>query len=94
MELASGTSSLPEPIRDGARIPNRRIRQSSGDDDAILVDTDVQSSSSEPVQFGRQVMRATAHREYFKGAIDDIILFNRALSGDEIRALIQNNSAL
>jgi hypothetical protein len=60
----------------------------------LVLDTDVQSSSSEPVQFGRQVMRATAHREYFKGAIDDIILFNRALSGDEIRALIQNNSAL
>ncbi len=60
----------------------------------LVLDTDVQSSSSEPVQFGRQVMRATAQREYFKGAIDDIFLFNRALSGDEIRALMQTNSAL
>jgi ferric-dicitrate binding protein FerR (iron transport regulator) len=60
----------------------------------LVLDTDVQSRNSEPVQFGRQVMRATAKREYFKGAIDDIFLFNRALSGDEIRSLIQTNSAL
>ena len=58
----------------------------------LLVDTQVQSGGAEPVQFGRQVMRATPEREFFKGAIDDIFIINRALSGDELRTLIQTNA--
>lgn len=57
----------------------------------VKLDTDVSTSKSEPVQFGRQVMRATPRREYFKGAIDDIFIISRALSGDELRALMQTN---
>ncbi|MCC9644373.1 FecR domain-containing protein [Rhodopirellula sp. JC740] len=57
----------------------------------VRLDTDVKTSKSEPVQFGRQVMRATPRREYFKGAIDDVFIINRALSGDELRALRQTN---
>lgn len=57
----------------------------------VKLDTNVETSKSEPVQFGRQVMRATPRREYFKGAIDDIYIINRALSGDELRALMQTN---
>jgi len=55
----------------------------------VNLDTDVETSKAEPVQFGRQVMRATPRREYFKGAIDDDFILNRALSGDELRSLEQ-----
>lgn len=55
----------------------------------VELDTDVETAGSEPVQFGRQVMRATPRREYFKGAIDDVFIINRALSGDELRTLMQ-----
>ncbi len=54
----------------------------------VELDTDTQSSGSEPVQFGRQVMRAPPRREYFKGAIDDVFVINRALYGDELHALM------
>lgn len=57
----------------------------------VKLDTDVENSKSEPVQFGRQVMRATARREFFKGAIDDVFIIDRALSGDELRVLMQNS---
>jgi len=58
----------------------------------IRLHTEVRSSGSEPVQFGRQVMRASPEREFFKGAIDEVFIIDRALSGDEIRFLIQTNS--
>ncbi|WP_237227838.1 LamG domain-containing protein [Rubinisphaera sp. JC750] len=57
----------------------------------VNLDTDMETSRAEPVQFGRQVMRATPRREYFKGAIDDVFIINRALSGDEVRSLMQSS---
>jgi hypothetical protein len=56
----------------------------------VTLDTVVRSGDSEPVQFGRQVMRATPQQEYFKGAIDDVFIIQRALSGDELRVLMDS----
>lgn len=58
----------------------------------VELNTDVEPGSSEPVQFGRQVMRATPNREYFKGAIDDVFIISRALNGDELRTLMSTNA--
>lgn len=57
----------------------------------MKLDTNVETGKSEPVQFGRQVMRSTPRREYLKGAIDDVFVINRTLSGEELRGLIQSN---
>ncbi|GAB5439664.1 MAG: hypothetical protein Fues2KO_00130 [Fuerstiella sp.] len=57
----------------------------------LKLDTNVETGKSEPVPFGRQVIRATPRREYFKGAIDDVFAINQTLSGEELRGLIQSN---
>lgn len=60
--------------------------------DRVRLKTEVRSAHAEPVQFGRQVMRATPEREFFKGAIDEVFIIGAALTGEEIRHLMQHNS--
>ncbi len=58
----------------------------------VRVKTDVRPGHAEPVQFGRQVMRVSPEREFFKGAIDEVFIIGAALTGDEIRHLMKQNA--
>jgi hypothetical protein len=60
---------------------------------AIKVNTETETRRSEPVQFGRQVMRGGRKREFFKGSIDDVFIIDQALSGKEVRELMETNQA-
>ncbi|MEO0448318.1 MAG: LamG-like jellyroll fold domain-containing protein, partial [Verrucomicrobiota bacterium] len=57
----------------------------------MRLDTDILSGKAEPVQFGRQVMKVTPRREFFKGAIDEVFLIDAALSGEAIRSIMLTN---
>ncbi len=58
----------------------------------VRLQTEVRSTHAEPVQFGRQVMRASPEREFFKGAIDEVFIIGAALTGEEIRLLLEQNA--
>jgi hypothetical protein len=59
----------------------------------VSVQTEIDSATSGPVQFGRQVMRASPQREYFKGAIDEVYIADQALDGASIRTLANDGFA-
>ena len=58
----------------------------------VRLQTDVRSTHAEPVQFGRQVMRSSPEREFFKGAIDEVFIIAAALTGEEIHLLMKQNA--
>jgi ferric-dicitrate binding protein FerR (iron transport regulator) len=58
----------------------------------VQLKTDTATSKAELVQFGRQVLLVSRQREYFKGAIDEVFIVDSALTGNEIRRLMKNNS--
>jgi hypothetical protein len=71
-----------------------RLQQRWFGSSAFRVNTKTETGRSEPVQFGRQVMRGGFRREFFKGSIDDVFIIDQALSGDDIRELMQKKTVL
>ncbi len=55
-----------------------------------FIDTEIGKASSETIRFGRQVFW---DHLYMRGSLDDVWLFRAALSGDEIRALMNGEGA-
>lgn len=58
----------------------------------VSVNTDVESVDADTVQFGRQIVLTNPNRRHFKGAIDEVFILDRALSGGELRDLMETNA--
>lgn len=54
------------------------------------LETVTETEEAKPVQFGRHLFRST--RQLLRGSLDEVYLFESALSGDEIRQLMDGTS--
>lgn len=55
-----------------------------------VIDTSTQSASH-GVWLGRNITTSASHGEFFRGALDEVYIFDAALSQGEIRALMERN---
>ncbi len=53
-----------------------------------LVETETASRDAEPIRFGRQIFW---DKLFMRGSLDEVYLFDAALSGDQIRSLMESN---
>ncbi len=54
-----------------------------------FIETETDASESKPVHFGHQLFR---YQRFMRGTLDEVYLFDAALSGDQVRALMRGEA--